>query len=176
VQRLDHIVTGFLDRARPPELQPRPGDLDALLDSMLPLLREGTRAGIDIELEKGGARMVSFDPMAMRQVILNLVRNAVEAVGQRGHVRIVTHQGPQAVEMAVEDNGPGIPIDQRDRIFDFGFTTKPAGYGIGMSLVQRLVTEMHGSVAIAASATGGALVRITLPSAREASGERRQQT
>jgi signal transduction histidine kinase len=168
VQRLDGIVSGFLDLAQPPRLDSRPGDLEDLLGQMLPLLREGAPPGVEIALRRGSIATAHFDPGAVRQIVLNLVRNAVEAVGAKGRIELVTRQVDGTVVLDVEDDGPGIAPGDRDHVFEFGFTTKPNGHGVGLPTVHRLVTEMHGSVEVQPAAGRGAKIRVRLPVAEGA--------
>jgi two-component system, NtrC family, sensor histidine kinase HydH len=167
VERLDHILSGFLDLARPRRVKPEPGDLDALLAEMMPLLREGSDAGVRFNLERGGVTDAMFDAHAIRQVVLNLVRNAREAAGERGHVAIVTRREENAAVLEVRDDGPGISSEIRDQVFEFGFTTKPTGNGLGLPVVHHLVTEMGGSVEVAPVAGRGTAIQIRLPLADE---------
>lgn len=164
IERLDHILSDFLDLARPPRLQPLPGDLDALLREMSPLLQEGNPAGVSLHLECGGGTAV-FDPGAVRQSIMNLVRNAREAVGTRGNIEIATRQEAECSVVEVRDDGPGIPPENRQRVFEFEFTTKPAGNGLGLAIVHRLVTEMGGRVELDSLEGHGTVVRLLLPRA-----------
>jgi signal transduction histidine kinase len=165
VKRLDEIVKGFLELARPSRLDPRPGNLETALEAMMPLLREGIPTGVTITLAKSEIPLADFDPRAIHQVVLNLVRNAVEAVGGQGHIEIVTHEDDNGVAVEIHDDGPGIPAEIRARIFEFGFTTKPSGNGVGLPLVHRLVQEMSGRVEIGSSRLGGARVGVVLPCA-----------
>ncbi len=163
VERLDGIVRDFLELARPPRLDPRPGDLDAAVRETVALLTPGLPNGPRLSVELGVPAPAVFDPAAIRQILHNLVRNAAEATGESGHVRIVTDTAGSRVFLAVEDDGPGIPPGELDKIFEFGFSTKPGGNGLGLPIVHRLVTEMGGSVAVAPRGEGGTVVRIMLP-------------
>ena len=163
IDRLNGTVTRFLELARPPRIEPRAGDLASLVREMVRLLAEGAPPGVRLVEEGDELPPVLFDVAAVRQVILNLVRNAIEAVGGKGTIRVSTRREGGRVLLAVADDGPGIAPENRDRIFDFGFTTKPDGNGLGLSIVHRLVTEMGGTVSLGSGAGGGTEVRVLLP-------------
>lgn len=173
IERLDGIVERFLDLARAPRLEPRAGDLDALVRELLPLVRQGAPAEVEIRCETGGLPQVVFDPTAIRQVLLNLVRNALEAVGERGTVRIGTRVAGGEAVLEVVDDGPGVAQADRDRLFELGFTTKPGGTGMGLAVVQRLVLEMGGAVAVESEPGRGTVVRVRLPLETRGNPDRR---
>lgn len=110
-------------------------------------------------------------PGQLEQVLINLVTNAAHAVGDAGpggtiRIRSATRDG--AVEIAVEDSGPGIPAAERDRVFEPFFTTKPdgKGTGLGLPIVRNIVEQHHGSIAVEAGDLGGACFTVSLPRAR----------
>lgn len=172
VTRLDSIVSRFLELARPPELHPAQGSLDDALHRVAPLLTEGIPDAVDVVVDPAGASIACFDEDAFRQIVLNLVRNAVHAVEPEGRVHVETRQeGPWAV-LEVSDDGPGIPAEDRERVFEFGFSTKDGGSGLGLPTVQRLATDMGGAVTVVPAPGGGTVVRVTFP-ARPHPGEQR---
>lgn len=163
VARLDQIVTRFLEMARPPDLHPAVGSLDEALREAAPLLKGGAPAGVRIEVRPGGAVRACFDAGAFRQIVLNLVRNAVDAVGEHGTITVETRAGVDRAVLEVADDGPGIPPEDRERIFEFGFSTKPGGSGLGLPTVQRLAAEMGGSVSVDRIPDRGTVFRVTFP-------------
>jgi len=174
VERLDAIVNRFLDFARAPRLQPRPADLVALIDDILPLLRQSAPRNVSVTFDRGATAPALFDAVAMRQVVLNLVRNAVEAIGtSSGKVTIRTAGDGDRVRLEVVDDGPGIPAAEREKVFGYGYTTKPSGTGMGLAIVQRLVVEMGGSVDLEPAPGGGsrAVVRLHAAGPDEAQRE-----
>lgn len=172
IERLDGIVGRFLELARPPRLAPVPGDLDAHVRATLSLLSDAVPAGVRVVLEPGNVPPTIFDPAALRQILLNLLRNSVEAVGSAGSVRVATRAAGDRAVIEVADDGNGIAAEDLDRIFEFGFTTKPAGNGLGLPVVHRLATEMDGSVAVDSAPGAGTTVRVTLPLAAHLPAER----
>ena len=163
IDRLNGTVTRFLEIARPPRIEPRAGDLVSLVRDMVRLLAEGAPPGVRLVEDGDDLPSVLFDASAVRQVILNLVHNAIDAVGGKGTVRVSTRREGGRALLVVADDGPGIAPENRGRIFDFGFTTKPDGSGLGLSIVHRLVTEMGGTVSLAPGPGGGTEVRVLLP-------------
>jgi len=174
VERLDAIVDRFLDLARAPQVSPRRADLASLVRESMPLLSRGAPDGVEVVAVLAPTPEAYIDPTALRQILLNLVRNGVEAVGPEGTVRVSTASEDSTVVLEVADDGPGIAQPDRDRAFEFGFTTKPAGTGMGLPIVQRLVVEMGGAIDIGDAPLGGTVVRIYLP--RAGSSEERKVT
>lgn len=146
IRRIENLLSDFLSFAQPRPLKLVPSDLNALLakgaDELRPLLGE---IQLRTELDPQVGR-VEIDPAGMRQVVTNLLRNAIEASDGRGEVwlrsRAADSQG--FVSFEVEDHGPGFA--QNAPIFDAFYTTKPAGTGLGLSVVHRIVGDHGGSV------------------------------
>jgi nitrogen fixation/metabolism regulation signal transduction histidine kinase len=118
---------------------------------------------------------VAVDRQLLRRVLVNLVRNSVEAVragkkpaaasgGSRGRVLVRAERTGQGVAIVVEDDGPGVPESTRERVFDPYFTTKSEGTGLGLAIVKKIVVEHNGTIQVARSAAlGGAALVLTLP-------------
>jgi two-component system nitrogen regulation sensor histidine kinase GlnL len=117
---------------------------------------------------------VRGDRAQLTQVFLNLVRNALEALGGSGelavstrmegrfHIRRGSARG-RFLSVAVEDTGPGVPEDAQTHLFSPYFSTKPRGTGLGLAVCQRIVAQHGGTIAYEATAAGGACFRVTLP-------------
>lgn len=164
VERLDRIVEGFLNFARVPAVDPQPSDLDALVRDTVSLLQAGEdAANRTIEVGLGDPPRVRFDDAALRQIILNLVRNAREACGPEGSIRVTTSWSDGHATLCVADDGPGIPPEERRRLFEFGYTTKDGGTGMGLPIVYRLVEQMNGSIEVESGPGTGTNFRVTLP-------------
>jgi len=174
IERLDAIVDSFLDLARTPQVSPRKADLAAVVRESMPLLAHGAPVGVEVFTDLEPTPEARFDPTALRQILLNLVRNGVEAVDARGSIRVATGSNDSSVKLEVSDDGPGIAEQDRERVFEFGFTTKPAGTGMGLPIVQRLIAEMDGTIEIADGPLGGTVVRVFFP--RESLAEERKGT
>ena len=109
--------------------------------------------------------MVFADPGQLRQVLLNLVRNAAEASSPGTHIRVGWEaQGP-TVAISVEDEGCGIPLEQREQVFEPFFTTKADGAGLGLSIVRHLVEQNGGRVSLDRADGGGCRFTVRLAGA-----------
>jgi signal transduction histidine kinase len=172
IRRLDHILEDFLQFARPRDFQARPVELVSLLHKSLDFLTgEFEHRSVRLERRLEGSALVRGDEERLRQVIVNLCLNALEAVDERGRVcvscSVLPHPEPESgtrwIEVLVEDDGPGVPTDARERIFEPFFTTKAKGSGLGLSIVHAIVTQHAGTVHAEASPQGGARIVLRLP-------------
>jgi signal transduction histidine kinase len=168
--RLNRIVGDLLDFARPsePSLQPEP--LEAVLASAVDAAVSAAAAnGVKIDL-RTGPRLpkAAVDARMLRQALLNLVINAVQAMPRGGTVTIeaseeTTPQGQPVARIQVSDTGPGIPPELAERIFQPFFTTKAAGTGLGLAVVKRIVEAHRGEVALDSRPGKGAHFTLRLP-------------
>ena len=163
IQRLDHTLEDFLQFARPQELVREPVSVDGMLARVADLLA-GDAAQRDVRLERRlePGVFVAGDENRLRQVLMNLVLNALDAAPQGGRVELGTGYAPGGVAVWVEDDGPGIPAAIRERIFEPFFTTKPSGSGLGLPIVHAIVTQHGGTITLAPSAAGTRF-ELTLP-------------
>jgi two-component system, NtrC family, nitrogen regulation sensor histidine kinase NtrY len=164
--RLKRIVAEFSDFARMPKPEFQRIDLNEVIRSAVKLYQG---AGESIELKLGVIPQLDADKNQINQVILNLVENARDAISKRedGHIVISTRLG-EAGDRAlfvIEDNGPGVPSDLKDRVFAPYFTTKHAkgGTGLGLAIVHRIVNDHGGRIVISDAPGGGARFAIELP-------------
>lgn len=165
LDRLNRLVTDFLAFAKPQPLQLELVDLCALVRDVVHLTSvEAERAAVTIRTEcEEGVGRVPLDSQRMRQVLLNLVRNAVEAVAPIGGtvtLRVHPEQHASSVVIEVEDDGNGFATDAP--VFDAFYTTKDQGTGLGLAIVHRIVSE-HGGEIRASSEQKRTQFRITLP-------------
>jgi signal transduction histidine kinase len=141
--------------------------LNELVRSALALYQGGTTS-IDIKLAPQ-LPQIDADKNQLNQVVLNLVENARDAIGQRadGHITVLTRRGDAGdrAMLIIEDNGPGIPGELKDKVFAPYFTTKHAkgGTGLGLAIVHRIVSDHGGRIAVADTLGGGARFAIELP-------------
>ena len=170
VDRLNRVISDLIGVSRPTDIHPRQVDMAALVDNTLRLLtQDATQRGITLTREGEGEAWL--DPDRFRQALLNVCLNAVEAMGGGGELRLIIHRQGNRMHLDVCDNGPGIPPDILNRIFDPYFTTKSQGTGLGLAMVLK-VTEAHGgSVRITSETAGpkrGTVVHFVLPATPEA--------
>jgi signal transduction histidine kinase len=121
---------------------------------------EAVAAGVELTLAAGDPTMLKFDHERIKQVLLNLLRNAVEAAGAGGRVNVSLGQKDGAATLIVEDSGPGFP--EGAPIFEPFFTTKDRGTGLGLAIVYRIVSDHHGKVDVD-SRPGRTVVAVSLP-------------
>jgi nitrogen fixation/metabolism regulation signal transduction histidine kinase len=162
VRNLSSMVTAFLSFARPQPLQLEDVDVVQLIDecaSELKKLFEDLR--VELNVEADGTLVIHGDERMLRQALINLLRNAAEAIPEHGFERsVVVNVGNQ---IAIRDTGPGIPAADLSKIFIPFFTTKPKGHGIGLALAHRIITEHGGTLTAANHPNGGAVFTIKLP-------------
>jgi signal transduction histidine kinase len=165
IDRLDRLVREFLAFAQPRPLEPRPVDVAELFAAVTGLITpeaESVDVSIVVDVAKG-TRPVLGEAERLRQVLLNLTRNAVEAMNERGgQLTLLARAAGNEVEIGVEDDGPGFGEDLP--VFDAFFTTKSHGTGLGLAIVHRIVAD-HGGTIHVESRPGRTRFTLTLPAA-----------
>jgi signal transduction histidine kinase len=166
-QVLGDLVTNFLRFARPEEIALMPVDIGAIARRVADELRHELPNDAEVRID-GDFGVIQGDEVMLRQVIGNLVRNAVEACEHAGTPAIVdvvgeSDAGRGRCRLTIEDNGPGIPPAVRDKVFQPFFTTRDRGTGLGLSIVQKIIVLHNGRVTIGESRAGGASVQLSFP-------------
>lgn len=169
VERLNSLVTTMLQVGRPSRIEPQPIDLRSIASDVVVVARgEGSpsnRLRID-EIAPDEPVIARVDPDRMRQVLWNLVKNAVQASPYKSTVEVRTGRngdGRPFVEIA--DEGPGISEDRRERLFDMFYSGRSHGVGLGLALVKQIVDQHEGQIEIMDRAEKGTIFRVTLPRA-----------
>lgn len=165
IQRLEHILEDFLQFARPREFVPTPVDMGSLVTRLADLLgTDAERRGITFE-RSIDERLppVAGDAGRLQQVLMNLMLNALEAADTGGHARVTLRREPDDLVVSIDDSGPGIPIEARERIFEPFFTTKASGSGLGLPIVHSIITQHGGQISVSSSPLGGAAFVVRLP-------------
>jgi two-component system sensor histidine kinase HydH len=166
VTRLDRVVANFLEFARPPAAEiarVRPAEVaDAVA---LLLTSEARRRGVSIDRAVPPDLEVRADPALLRQILLNLCLNAVQAQDDGGLVRVTAARDGDRVLLDVEDKGPGVPAAIRDRLFDPYVTGREGGSGLGLPIAARLAETMGGGVELVSTGDAGSVFRVALPAA-----------
>jgi two-component system, NtrC family, sensor histidine kinase HydH len=169
VNRLNGLVSDFLTFGRPRPPEPRPVDVPRLVDTVLSALERDERCGYNIAIERRfAAATAHVDPDQLRQVLWNVLLNAVQAMGSAGTLTVGTERMANAVTITVADTGPGIPAALRDRVFEPFCSGRVGGTGLGLAIVKRIVEEHGGQVDVESAEGRGARFIITLPSAEAA--------
>jgi signal transduction histidine kinase len=167
IRRLDHLLEDLLQYARPRELQRKPVDVASLVERVAQLLTSDADArGVSLVRAVEPGLTASGDEGRLREVVINLVLNALDASERGGEIRVLARKlGPTELELSVEDDGAGIDPDQREKIFEPFYTTKAQGTGLGLAIVHSIVTQHRGSLRLESSARGGTAFLIRLPAA-----------
>jgi PAS domain S-box-containing protein len=165
ISRLDYIVTQFLQAIRPSLPQLSPGSINDVVRETLELLwPELENRGLRVK-EKLARRLplTPLDAGQMKQVLVNLIKNAMQAMTRDGTLTVETGHTPDAVWVGIKDTGGGIPQDQIGHIFEPFYTTKKKGTGLGLMIVQRIVRQHGGRIEVESNVGKGTTFRISLP-------------
>ncbi|MBI4703552.1 MAG: two-component system sensor protein, partial [Deltaproteobacteria bacterium] len=180
VDRLDQVVGSVLDLARPdPEEVAAPIDVGPVVQRTLQILAPewGDDGALEVSVELGaGVAPAAIAPERLMQVVMNLARNAVQAMGGRGRLTVTTRRraggaggrglsdgAGEFVEIAVADTGAGIPAPIMPQLFQPFFTTKDKGTGLGLAICQRIVRAAAGRIEVHSSEGCGATFAVVLP-------------
>jgi signal transduction histidine kinase/HAMP domain-containing protein len=168
IKRLDEVVQGFLKFSRPEELTLEPVDLGGMVADVADVVGpQATAAGVKLEVSTAGdLPRVSADSGLLRQALLNLALNAVQAMPSGGVLRFEARRAAdRQIELAVSDTGVGISPEHLSRIFDLYFTTREGGSGIGLSMVYRTIQLHDGHIEVQSTPGRGTTFTMRLPQA-----------
>jgi signal transduction histidine kinase len=175
VRHIDTIVQNFLEFARPPKLKIQSISPSEVVDMALQLLRHRLESyGVQVELDRQyRLPKIEADPEQLKEVLINLLVNACEAMGEGGLIVIREEEGVaeplgRVVVIRVKDNGPGMPKSVRDKVFQPFFSTKEEGTGLGLSIAYRIVEEHGGWLSLKSKEGEGTTFTITLPCREDA--------
>ncbi len=164
VKRVEELVSQVLHFTREINAHPARCDVSAIVVDAIDFARaksHGSAVGFEIDVPE--TLECNVDSRLFSQCVLNLVLNAVEALGAEGTVRIaLALVGADKLSFIVEDDGPGIPVDVLDRIFNPFFTTKDEGTGLGLSIVHRIVEAHNGTISATNRESGGARFEVRI--------------
>lgn len=169
VGRMDRVVKTFLDLGRPVKLERTKVYVAALVDELVSLVRpQAERAGIAIEWRAGTVLpTIEADEGLLRQALLNVIQNGLEAMPGGGVLRIEVTERSGLCEIAVSDTGHGIPAELRDRIFEPYFSAKENGTGLGLAIAQRTIHTHGGQIKVESKPGQGTTFRFLLPALTE---------
>jgi PAS domain S-box-containing protein len=166
VARLEGMVAEMRDFVRPPAAQKTPGDLAALVNQVLDFFQDNFQEN-HIQAhrrEEGTLPPVLFDPQQIRQVLINLLKNAVEAMPHGGELTVTTRVNGPHGEVSIADTGEGMTPEVLANVFQPYYTTKGKGTGLGLAICKFIVKEQHGGDLLVASTPGqGSTFTIQLP-------------
>jgi two-component system sensor histidine kinase HydH len=171
LHRLENIVKHFLSLTGPSAVDLQQVELAGIVRHVCELLRpEAAARGVEIVMKLSDTMpALSADPVQLTQVLVNLVINAIQAVEGRGRVEVRTYVDAEKERLAIEirDTGPGIPLEKQSAIFELFFTTKADGSGLGLWIVQQIVTAHGGTIFVTNAPEGGAVFAVHLPLPRK---------
>ncbi|WP_200626538.1 trifunctional serine/threonine-protein kinase/ATP-binding protein/sensor histidine kinase [Pseudomonas sp. LAM2023] len=166
-ERAANIVRALRALAKQSPMQLKAVKLDELIREVVRLTSaDATRSRVDVQTQLQAGVCVMADPVQLQQLVFNLITNALEALaGYRsdGLLRIASALVEDGVEICVDDNGPGIAADERERVFDAFHTTKTGGMGMGLAICSSVAQAHGGQLQALVSQLGGCRIRFTLP-------------
>ena len=175
LDRVERHVQAMLQLTRQDSHRPVPLDLESWLrDTVQHLERCKLFSGIPIDLDLDGSLWVQGDPERLRQVLVNLLSNAADALARVERARIVVglRAHDAGVELTVMDNGPGIPAAIEPRLFEPFVSSKTRGTGLGLAIARRILDNHGGELTIGAGSEGGTVARVWLPGTQPSAGDR----
>jgi len=166
VDRLTEITESYLRFARLPRPRLEREDVGAIVSSLASFMKSelGGR-GVEVALELGALPLIAADEHQLRQALLNLMRNAAEAMPGGGRLTVSARflDDERAVELRIADTGQGIAREHLAKIFDPFFSTKDGGTGLGLALTQQIIVEHGGSIAVESEPGRGTAFTVRLP-------------
>ncbi len=169
VDRINRVVTDLLIFARPMEAELAPTDVTDLVERTVRLVQADARSrDVVIQVSLSDLSKIPLDENQMTQAILNLLLNSLQAVDSGGHIEVGAELDPSVSRLIiwVEDDGPGISRDQKEKIFDPFFTTREQGTGLGLAIVHKIVENHNGAINLQsppAGKTRGCRLTISIP-------------
>ncbi len=165
VKRINDTVQDFLRFARPEPIQPNEFQVKNLFDQLVKQYKYVTSEKmIDLLIKLDWQGLVFWDERQIKQVLINIIQNAIEAIDRDGKIYLTLKSiHGEMLEIRISDDGPGMPDDIRSNIFNLYFTTKARGTGIGLSIVQRIIYEHGGVIAVESNVGQGTSFIIQIP-------------
>jgi signal transduction histidine kinase len=174
IHRLDRVVQTLVDFSRPVELRLSEQDLRPVLSDVLALAAEelSTHQVTLVSRLPSKPLMAKIDADLLKQAVLNVIQNGAQAMQQGGRLEVILEEEGKMAVLRVSDEGPGIPEDIREKIFDLYFTTRSGGSGIGLAMTYRILQFHHGSVEVESEVGRGAEFLLRIPLAATEWGRR----
>lgn len=164
IERVERLINALLNYSSPARVEFRQSDLNQVVhDTVLLMHRQCERQKVLISMNVTALAPFRFDPEKIKQALLNITRNSLEAMPDGGEIIIATAADADHVIITISDNGPGIQGADLPLIFEPFFTRKGAGTGLGLSITQRIVEEHRGEISVESDATSGTIFTLKLP-------------
>jgi signal transduction histidine kinase len=164
VTRVNKIITQFLSYAKPLTLQLKKVNSKNFFDDIHRLFSDQAKLkGVELTKLSDQSFDLMIDPELIKQSLMNLVQNAIDAVEKKGKVEINYFRKGNDLIIDVSDNGKGIPESDRNKIFDLYYTSKPEGTGLGLSIVQKIIAEHNGTIEVFSEVNKYTKFKITIP-------------
>ncbi|MEZ4598524.1 MAG: ATP-binding protein [Syntrophotaleaceae bacterium] len=169
VDELKNLVNEFSNFAKMPAVNPTPNRLNDIIAEALVLYQEGHKEIQFIFRPDPGVPILQLDHDQIKRAVINMLDNAVSAVGEKGNVTIESHFNPtlQIVSFTVADDGCGIPPEDKPRLFEPYFSTKKSGTGLGLAIVSTIITDHNGYIRVKDNEPKGSRFIVELPVARD---------
>jgi signal transduction histidine kinase len=165
VRRVNEIIEQFLTLSRPFQLRLKEGSPGELLENLVTLFQEEAKSqGISLQLDReSDLPPVRMDEEKLTQAFINIMKNGIQAMEKGGTLRIEAHPFKDRVEVTFSDSGVGIPPDQMEKIFNYYYTTKEKGVGLGLPIAHRIIESHGGQLKVESRAGAGTKVTVVLP-------------
>ena len=165
VRRVNEIIEQFLTLSRPTQLNLSRGSLQDLLSQLATLFQEEASArGVALRASiPSNLPLVEMDAPKLTQAFINIMKNGLEAMDQGGVLRLEAHASRESVTVVIEDTGSGIPPDRLEKVFNYYYTTKEKGVGLGLPLAHRMIEAHGGQLRLESHVGTGTSVTVTLP-------------
>ena len=164
VDRINKIITQFLNYAKPIELNLKAVELKSFFEEIYRLFEDQAKQKeVKFILQNNESFIVEFDPDLIKQSLMNIIQNALDAVKTDGEVIIKYFKIKNDLIIQISDNGTGISSEQQKKIFDLYYTTKKDGNGLGLSISQKIISQHNGSISVSSKINSGTTFKIILP-------------
>jgi signal transduction histidine kinase len=165
IRRVNEIVEQFLSLSRPFHLEQKQSSLDGLLKNLITLFQEeASSQGITLQAQiDSSLPLIKMDEERLTQAFINIMKNGIQAMEQGGVLRVETHPYRDRIRVVISDSGPGIPPDQMEKIFNYYYTTKEKGVGLGLPIAHRIIEAHGGQLDVESRVGAGTKVTVTLP-------------
>ncbi|MBI4535804.1 MAG: ATP-binding protein, partial [Ignavibacteriae bacterium] len=163
IEALGRIASEFSHFARMPKSQLEPCNVNAILTESINLFEQNSQIHFATTFEANIPTILA-DREELRRAFINIIRNGIQAMENRGEMRIGTMRKADGVQVTIRDHGPGIPEEIKGRLFEPNFSTKTDGMGLGLAIVKKTVEDLGGEVMIESAQNEGTTVVVFLPS------------